>query len=251
LKRLVNQPAKVRATAPAPATATKVAAKAQPAPATATKVPAKAPPAPAIPAPSVKPPADHNAEDDQFFARAMRGVKPLTATERSRRASPLAPAAVAPAPPRRRLPLRNEDADAEAELADLVTGTGRPTIDEDAAGGHAGRAPGIDRRLLRRLRDGDYPIEAQLDLHGRAREEAEQILERFIALSQSQGRRCVLVIHGRGLNSGDAGPVLRDATQRILGGSRVGRAVLAFTLAAPAQGGEGATLVLLRQKKTR
>jgi DNA-nicking Smr family endonuclease len=195
--------------------------------------------------------ANPNSEDDQFFERAMRGVKPLGAAERGRRAAPLG-SQPAPAAPRPRTPARNEDADAEAELADMVTGGGgggsRPVVDVDTDG-HAGRAAGIDRRLLRRLRDGEYPIEARLDLHGRAREEAEEILERFIAQSVSQGRRCVLVIHGRGLNSGDAGPVLRDATQRILAGSRVGRAVLAFTLAAPAQGGDGATLVLLRKKK--
>jgi DNA-nicking Smr family endonuclease len=250
LKRLANQPA-----APAKGIAAKAPSapmKAAPMKAASLKaVPMKAasPMVTAVPAPPVKPPAPANPEDDEFFARAMRGVTPLTAVERGRRAAP-ATAQPPPSAPRRRGPARNEDADAEAELADLVTGVGRPTLDEDAPGSHAGRAPGIDRRLLRRLRDGDYPLEAQLDLHGRAREEAEQILERFIAQSQGQGRRCVLVIHGRGLNSGDAGPVLRDATQRILSGSRVGRAVLAFTLAGPAQGGDGATLVLLRKKKS-
>ena len=233
-------PAPVKAAAPAPPRPAVPKAPAPPAPSTRTTT------APATAPATTK--AD--VEDDQFFARAMRGVKPLTASERGRRASPLAPAPM-PSAPRRRAPSRNEDADAEADLADLVTGASRPTLDEDAPGAHAGRASGIDRRLLRRLRDGEYPVEAQLDLHGRAREEAEQILERFIAQSQGQGRRCVLVIHGRGLNSGETGPVLRDATQRVLTGSRAGRAVLAFALAAPAQGGEGATLVLLRKQKPR
>jgi len=173
----------------------------------------------------------------------MRGATPLADAERGKRASPLAGA---PAPPRRRrperaAPARNDDADVEAELADLIgDGVGA------AAGG---RAPDVDRRLLRRLRQGDYPIEAELDLHGRTREEAEQRLERFVALSQDQGRRCVCVIHGRGLNSGDQGPVVRDAVQRALASGRVARAVLAFAFASPAQGGDGATLVLLRKKK--
>jgi DNA-nicking Smr family endonuclease len=36
---------------------------------------------------------------------------------------------------------------------------------------------------------------------------------------------------------------------RMLVGGRAGRAVLAFTLASPSPGGDGATLVLLRKKK--
>ncbi len=59
----------------------------------------------------------------------------------------------------------------------------------------------------------------------------------------------MLVIHGRGLNSGDAGPVLGEAVQRVLTAGRVARAILAFTHAGPAQGGDGATLVLLRKRR--
>ncbi len=102
---------------------------------------------------------------------------------------------------------------------------------------------------MRRLRDGDYPIEARLDLHGHTREEATVALERFVVAAVGAGRRCVLVIHGRGLNSGDAGPVLGDVVQRALSAGPVARAILAFTHAGLAQGGDGATLVLLRKKK--
>ncbi|HET6148670.1 MAG TPA: Smr/MutS family protein [Polyangia bacterium] len=214
-----------------------------------TAAPAAATPRVAAPAPgAVRPATAHpgksaEADDQRFFEQAMRGATPLADAQRGKRASPLAGAAPAP---RRRAPTRaaaarNDDADAEAELADLIS---------DGAGSAAGgRAPDVDRRLLRRLRQGDYPIEADLDLHGRTREEAEQRLERFVALSQDQGRRCVRVIHGRGLNSGDQGPVVRDTVQRALTSGRGARAVLAFTFASPPQGGDGATLVLLRKKK--
>ncbi len=136
-----------------------------------------------------------------------------------------------------RAPARNDDADAEAELAELVQGSS------------SGGARDGDKRLVRRLRDGDYPIEARLDLHGHTRDEATAALERFVVQSVTAGRRCVLVIHGRGLNSGDAGPVLGDVVHRALTAGAPARAILAFTHAGPAQGGDGATLVLLRKKK--
>jgi DNA-nicking Smr family endonuclease len=178
-------------------------------------------------------------EEDRSFEQAMRGATPLAAADRGKRASPLGQPPAAPrATPARREPQRNDDADADAELAELVSG----------GGGDGGNA-NADRRLVRNLRQGAYPIEADLDLHGHSRDEGEQKLERFIAQAQSQGRRCVRVIHGRGLNSGDEGPVLRDAVQRALAGGRLARAILAFTFAAPAQGGDGATLILLRKKK--
>jgi DNA-nicking Smr family endonuclease len=175
----------------------------------------------------------------------MRGATPLADAERGKRAPPIVGAPAAPprrAAARTAAAARNDDADADAELADLTDG--------GAGGGVGGRAPDVDRRLLRRLRQGDYPIDAELDLHGRTRDEAEHRLERFLELSQEQGRRCVRVIHGRGLNSNEEGPVVRDTVQRALAGGRLGRAVLAFTFAPPAQGGDGATLVLLRKKKT-
>jgi DNA-nicking Smr family endonuclease len=212
--------------------------KAAPSPAVSNApVPPKVPAA-RSPAPQKAPaPTQGSADDDRFFVQAMRGVKPLGEAERGRRPSPLgAPPPSAPA--RRRAPLRNDDADAEAELAELVSGGRRPE-----------RAPEVDRRLARHLRDGDYPIEARLDLHGHSRDEATGALERFILQSMAAARRCVLVIHGRGLNSGDAGPVLGEAVQRVLTVGRVAPAILAFTHAAPAHGGDGATLVLLRKRR--
>ena len=118
----------------------------------AQKPPAPARPAPARPAPSKpeppKPaPASGKAaasDDEQSFAEAMRGAVPLTgAASRGRRTSPLGAPPPRPAP-RPRAPARNDDADAEAELAELVSGTG-------------GVARDGDRRLSRRLRNGDYP----------------------------------------------------------------------------------------------
>jgi len=200
--------------------------------------PVKPPPArpPAPPVGNARPAPE--TDDDRSFEQAMRGATPLAAGERGRRASPLAGPGSGAAPARRRttaraIGARDDEADALAELADLVS-------------------EGGERATLKELRRGRYPIEADLDLHGHSRAEAVPRLERFIALSLDQGRRCVRVIHGRGLHSQGEEPVLREAVQRTLaGGGPDGHAVLAFTLAPPAHGGDGATLVLLRRKKTR
>ncbi len=203
----------------------------------ATAKPSASPAKAAVPAaPKPAEPARGRTDDERSYEEAMRGAIPLSgAAARSRRTSPLG-APPPPAAPRLRAPARNDDADAEAELAELVQGGG-------------GGARDGDKRLMRRLRDGDYPIEARLDLHGHTREEATGALERFVVQSVTDGRRCVLVIHGRGLNSGEGGPVLGEAVQRALSAGAVARAILAFTHAGPAHGGNGATLVLLRKKK--
>ena len=238
LKRLVEKKAAAAA----------AAAKPQPVPAKPPRPAAKAPPPPPpSPARTAVIAKAATTDDDRSFEQAMRGVTPLAAAERRRRAAPVGVAP--PAAPRRRAPSRDDDADAYAELADLVSGgAGRLTVDEDHP--HSGRADGIDRRFVQRLHDGDYPIDARLDLHGHTREEAAAALERFVTQSLAAGRRCLLVIHGRGLNSGDAGPVLRDAVQYTLSAGRVARAILAFALAPAKHGGDGATLVLLRKKRS-
>ena len=58
----------------------------------------------------------------------------------------------------------------------------------------------------------------------------------------------MLVIHGRGAHSLEAGPVLKPLVWRWLAASATSAAaVLAFASARPAEGGDGATRVLLRK----
>jgi DNA-nicking Smr family endonuclease len=91
-------------------------------------------------------------------------------------------------------------------------------------------------------------VEARLDLHGRSRDEAVAALERFLELAREGGKRCVLVIHGRGAHSSDDAPVLKPLVWRWLAASSIAAAsVLAFASARPAEGGDGATRVLLRK----
>lgn len=108
------------------------------------------------------------------------------------------------------------------------------------------RFAGIDRANAEKLKRGRRPIEARLDLHGLTQAEAHQTLSRFIAGSRVAGRRCVLVITGRGRFSGG---VLREAVPRWLNEAGMRRHLLAIAPAQPQHGGGGALYVLLRRFK--
>jgi DNA-nicking Smr family endonuclease len=100
---------------------------------------------------------------------------------------------------------------------------------------------------LTRLRQGQFAVQSHLDLHGRTRVEARQEVEQFVVASRQRGLRCVLIVHGRGLNSRDQIPVLKQALKVWLARGRIARSVLAFCTARPSDGGAGAVYVLLRR----
>jgi DNA-nicking Smr family endonuclease len=178
-------------------------------------------------------------DDDTLFEREMSDVRPLAISARSRVAPP-APAATA-------RPLTDPDAEALAELSDLVTGVGP----FDLAGSIEfieGAVAGLDPNLVRRLRAGDFAYQAYLDLHGMTAEEARVSLDRFLARAHRNGQRCVLIVHGRGLNSKDQIPVLKNRVTTWLTRGAWARLVLAFTSARACDGGVGALYVLLRRR---
>jgi DNA-nicking Smr family endonuclease len=174
-------------------------------------------------------------EDARAFAEAMKGATPLDPRERRRRAPAGQPGTAAPA-------VRARASEAAPEGADFTIDTAGDSV--------AARASGVDARQLRRLRDGAFPIDARLDLHGRSRVQAAPALETFVASAEAAGRRCLLVVHGRGNRSAADGPVVRTAVWEWLAGSRRARAsVMAYASAPPRLGGTGATLILLRRSR--
>jgi DNA-nicking Smr family endonuclease len=107
---------------------------------------------------------------------------------------------------------------------------------------------GIDRANAERLKRGLHPIEARLDLHGKTQAEAHHALVAFIHSSSNAGRRCVLVITGRGFGPGGPG-VLKSAVPRWLEDAAVRRKILAIAPAQPRDGGAGALYLLLRRHR--
>lgn len=103
----------------------------------------------------------------------------------------------------------------------------------------------LDRRTWLKLRRGNYPIDARLDLHGLTQAEAHARLGTFLGGAQARGNRCVLVITGRALGRGGT---LRTMTPRWLDEAPNRTRVLAFATAQLHHGGDGALYVLLRRR---
>lgn len=110
-----------------------------------------------------------------------------------------------------------------------------------------GWVAGLDHKIVMKLRRGEFAVQGHLDLHGMTREEARRAVEEFIRKSRLGGKRCVLLVHGRGLHSKDQVPVLKEAIRGWLSTQRFARHLLAFATARPADGGAGAVYVLLRR----
>ena len=160
-------------------------------------------------------------QDQALFLDAVAGVRPLDGRDR---------VAVPPRPPST---VRVEVLPPEVALA--VDGDGQR---------YAARAPGVSRAQVTELRAGRIRAEATLDLHGDQVAPALARLRQFLVEARRIGQRCVLIVHGRGLHS-EAGAPLREAVLAELLGPLSGL-VHAAASAAPADGGEGATYVMLR-----
>jgi DNA-nicking Smr family endonuclease len=122
---------------------------------------------------------------------------------------------------------------------------------EEKDGRVSGAAFGVAHELRRDLAAGRLPPEAELNLHHAPADSAVHRTQRFVEVSLQQGRRCVLVIHGRGQHSGPTGPVLLPALIEALHKKPLSGQVLAVTTAPPKYGGSGAMLLLLRKSESQ
>lgn len=102
----------------------------------------------------------------------------------------------------------------------------------------------VGRRTMRKLSRGGYSVQDEIDLHGMTLAEAKPRLRDFIEYSAEQDRLCVRVVHGKGLGSGERGPVLKSAVNAWL---RRWDNVLAFVSTRQVDGGTGAIYVLLQR----
>jgi len=105
------------------------------------------------------------------------------------------------------------------------------------------RRPHLRPGDLRKLRRGHIPVAEEIDLHGLTADEAHSALAEFLSEAVTERKRCVRVIHGKGLRSGPGGPVIKRRIGRWL---RRRDEVLAFCSARPMDGGTGAVYVLLK-----
>ena len=102
---------------------------------------------------------------------------------------------------------------------------------------------GIPREVIRKLKRGQWAVQATLDLHGYTTTMAREELAQFIALARHRGLRCIRIIPGRGTRSPGGVPLIRNKVRLSLSQRDE---VLAFCDAAPGDGGPGAVLILLK-----
>ena len=105
---------------------------------------------------------------------------------------------------------------------------------------------GLSRMTLRKLKRGAWPIQDTLDLHGLHSDAARKLLQKFLHEAVQRELRCVLVIHGKGLNSPNGEAVLRKLARHWL---IQYPQVLGYCDAQLRDGGSGAALVLLNVAK--
>jgi DNA-nicking Smr family endonuclease len=171
------------------------------------------------------------AEDDaRLFREAIGDVRPIEPV---------------PAPPERPRPAPHphmRDADEAAVPAESLI------MDFDPAQLEVGEElsylrDGYPPRLLKQLKRGQFSVQAEVDLHQMNAAAAQLTIAEFLAACRHEGIRCVRIVHGKGLRSKAAGPVLKGLTDRLL---RRRDDVVGFASARPMQGGTGAVVVLLK-----
>ncbi len=138
-------------------------------------------------------------------------------------------------------------------LAPPPTARRHPSRPDPARPSHPPLTPGstanIDRRTGDRFRRGELEIDGRIDLHGMTQAQAHNALAAFVHRAWNEGRRCVLVITGKG-SFGSLG-VLRQATPRWLADPALRPMVLAIQPARPKDGGDGALYVLIKRRRDR
>lgn len=102
---------------------------------------------------------------------------------------------------------------------------------------------GIQQKVQKKLRRGEFPIEETLDLHGYTVIEAKTAIQDFLHECKRQGIRYIQIVHGKGYRSDQNIPVIKTHVAYWLPQLKN---VLAFSSALPKDGGTGAIYVILK-----
>ena len=180
-------------------------------------------------------------DPDSLFGAAMADVKPLCGEGRRR---------IPPPPPVKHPPrfMEQENNEVFRHLVGLVSGEAPFELwysDEYVDGAVIGLSP----EIVKKLKKGDFSYQDYIDLHGCKREEAREKVIHFVKRGFAGKLRCILIVSGRGLNSRERQPVLKQELVRWLTHSPLRRIVLAFASARSYDGGAGAFYVLLRRNE--
>lgn len=168
--------------------------------------------------------------DEQLFRQAVDGVVPLKTPARTDSSAP-------------RSSFRNflDKSDRHGEEAEPGPVAGNfPSHEPEPES--SWRKSGVRLKVMQKLKRGQFPPGDQFDLHHLNSQAARTALLKFITNARQRGLESVRIIHGKGLRSKD-GPRLKVMTRHVLS---THPQVLAYTACKPADGGDGATDVLLK-----
>jgi DNA-nicking Smr family endonuclease len=168
---------------------------------------------------------DPDDDDARLFRDAVRGARALREEPRA--------GAQRRRPPARARFARAERANVLAESLDVPW----PEAGIETGEELGFRRPGVQESVLRRLRRGEFRVEAEIDLHGLTVVQAKAELRAFLAEACARRLRCLRIVHGKGLRSGQRGPVIKQTVNALL---RRVAAVVAFSSARQVDGGTGA-----------
>ena len=168
-------------------------------------------------------------EESTVFSSAMKGVKRLAHTK------------INPIPTktglfRKKRP--SEEIESQSTFSDHDTL--EPVTADDAL---CFFKSGVQTKRIQKMRTGQCPIEATLDLHGMKIEGAREILHRFLVHCLDQHIRNVLIVHGKGRSQSH--PIIKNKLNHWL---RQSADVLGFCSATPKHGARGAVYVLLKSQ---
>ena len=177
-----------------------------------------------------RPPASVSHDDSRLFREAIGDVRLL---------DEVAPPPATPRPAPYPHMLEADEAAVPGELLDMSFDPAWLEVGEELGYLREGYPP----KLLRQLKRGQFSVQDDTDLHQMNAAAARAHIIAFLAEAKRRDLHCVRIVHGKGLRSRAAGPVLKGLTDRML---RRRDDVIAFASARPSLGGTGAVIVLLK-----
>ncbi|WP_051144848.1 Smr/MutS family protein [Thiomicrorhabdus sp. Kp2] len=102
---------------------------------------------------------------------------------------------------------------------------------------------GMRLQEVTKLKKGDFHIQHSLDLHGLTVEQAEKKMIDFLSHAYYEKLRYIRIIHGKGYNSKEEYPALKNLVNLIL---RQTKSVIGFASTPEKDGGTGAVNVFLK-----
>lgn len=175
-----------------------------------------------------------NTDDLQLFREAVADVRPLAKDKRVQ-------SVMKKPSPRPRHSLSNESPGSND--LDILMSDPADIRDLEISDELFYARAGIQHKVQRKLRRGEFPVEAELDLHGYTVADAKIAINEFFAECEFEHKRCIRIIHGKGYRSEQKIPVLKTYVSYWL---KQRADVMAYSSARPADGGTGALYVLLK-----